>query len=205
MVKQVAKTFGEKQVLKQASFSIQKGQRVTLIGENGTGKSTLIKCILGLMEPDFGNVNLDDTAHIGYYSQEFETFDESENIFEMLREQTRANEGSIRAFLAKFMFSKTAYRQSISSLSGGEKTRLSIAMLMLQNFNILILDEPTTYLDMLSQKIILEALQAYQGTMLVVSHTADFLKGLKLDKAFLLPEEKFVFWDDSLRKRAVAM
>jgi ATP-binding cassette subfamily F protein 3 len=204
-VKDVAKSYGEKQVLSNTSFSVQRGQRVALIGHNGSGKSTLIKIILGLVQPDNGQVSVDDNAHIGYYSQEFETFDLGKTVFDTLRDQTHALEGPIRAFLAKFMFAPTAHRQAIGSLSGGEKTRLSIAMLMLQNFNILILDEPTTYLDVLSQKIILEALQAYQGTMLVVSHTGEFLSGLKPDKALLLPEQKYVFWDESLVNRAVLL
>jgi ATPase subunit of ABC transporter with duplicated ATPase domains len=146
-----------------------------------------------------------ENAHIGYYSQEFETFDLSKTVFDTLRDETHAMEGPIRAFLAKFMFTPSAHRQSVGSLSGGEKTRLSIAMLMLQNFNILVLDEPTTYLDVLSQKIILEALQSYQGTMIVVSHTGEFLSGLKPDRALLLPEQKYVFWDESLVSRAVLL
>lgn len=201
-VRQVHKTYAHKAVLSGVTFSIQRGQRVALIGHNGSGKSTLIKIILGLVQPDEGVVSLDENAHIGYYSQEFETFDVHKSVFSALRDETHAMEGPIRAFLAKFMFSPSAHRQKIGSLSGGEKTRLSIAMLMLQNFNILILDEPTTYLDVLSQKIILEALQAYRGTMLVVSHTGEFLSGLKPDKALLLPEEKYVFWDESLVDRA---
>jgi len=91
------------------------------------------------------------------------------------------------------------------SLSGGEKTRLSITTLMLKDNNFLILDEPTTYLDVLSQRIILDALKMYEGTLLVVSHTPDFLRELKSEKALLLPEEKYVYWDNSLLETVAEM
>jgi ATPase subunit of ABC transporter with duplicated ATPase domains len=94
------------------------------------------------------------------------------------------------------MFHKDMVGQQVGLLSGGEKTRLAIALLMQRDYNLLVLDEPTTYLDVLSQSIILEALKAYAGTMLVVSHTADFILGLKPDKVLLLPEEKYTYWDN---------
>lgn len=202
IVKALSKFYGDKPVLEDVSFSIHKGQRIALIGQNGAGKSTLIKCILGLVEPDSGQVILDDKVKIGYYSQEMENFDPHLTLFQTMQEKTLATDGQIRSFLARFMFGGEAFKQTVSSLSGGEKTRLSIATLMLQDFNLLILDEPTTYLDVLSQRIILDALKKYTGTILVVSHTPDFLKELKPFKALLLPEEKFVYWEPSLLQKA---
>lgn len=205
IVKNISKKFSDTQVLTDVSFSIHKGQRIALIGHNGVGKSTLIKIILGLTDPDFGQVILDDNAQIGYYSQEMENFQPNLNLIETLQQRTQATDGQIRSFLARFMFGKDAWKQAVGSLSGGEKTRLSMATLMLKDYNFLILDEPTTYLDVLSQRIILEALKAYTGTILVVSHTPDFLGELKPDKALLLPEEKFVFWENSLLQQASLM
>lgn len=205
MVRGLSKSYGDTQVLTNVNFSIRKRERVALIGHNGSGKSTLIKAILGIINTDSGQTELDERAKVGYYSQEFESFDFNLSLFETLKQHTHADEGQIRSFLAKFMFAKDQIFQQVGTLSGGEKTRLSIAMLMLKDYNFLVLDEPTTYLDVLSQKIILEALKIYQGTMLVVSHTPDFLKGLKPDKALLMPEQKLVYWDSAYLDRASQM
>jgi len=202
IVRSVAKNFGEVEVLKSVSFSVQRGERICLIGHNGAGKSTLIKTLLGKLEPNNGEIIWDDNVQIGYYSQEFETFDLGMNLFDTLRKLTPAGDGQIRSFLARFGFGSQTLRQTVGSLSGGEKTRLSIALLMLKNNNFLVLDEPTTYLDVLSQRIILEALKEYKGTMLVVSHTPDFLRELNPSRALLLPQEKFVYWEESLLSKA---
>lgn len=189
------------EVLSNLSFSIQKGERICLIGHNGAGKTTLIKTLMGYLKADKGKISWDTNVKIGYYSQELDNFDPNMRLLETLRQKTPATDGQIRSFLAKFMFTGDKFRQTVGSLSGGEKTRLSIATLMLKDYNFLMLDEPTTYLDTLSQRIILEALKEYQGTILIVSHTPDFLKQLKPDKALLLPDHKFVFWDNSLLKK----
>lgn len=204
-VKNLEKSYGDLRVLKDVTFLIERGQRVALIGQNGAGKSTLIKIAMGLTEPSSGLVEVDERAKIGYYSQEFESFDLDKGLFETVRDEVPATDGQIRSFLAKFMFKNETLKQKVGSLSGGEKTRLSIALLMLDDYNFLILDEPTTYLDVLSQRIILEALKAYQGTMLVVSHTREFLKELQPDRALLLPEEKLVYWENGLLNRAIEL
>jgi len=205
LVKDLQVGYEGNEILSGVNFSIQKGQRIALIGQNGVGKTTLIKTIMGEIEPTNGLIRLDNNAKIGYYSQEFESFEMGEGVFETILKTTQATEGQVRAFLAKFMFTRDAFKQQVGTLSGGEKTRLAIALLMLRDNNFLILDEPTTYLDVLSQRIILEALKLYQGTMMVVSHTPDFLKELKPHKALLLPEEDYVFWDDALLTRASEM
>lgn len=201
-VQHVSKSYDNHPIIHDLSFSLKRGERFALIGKNGAGKSTLIKTILGLVELTSGSIKLDDNIKIGYYSQEFETFNFDQTLFSTVQEQTDLTDGQIRSFLARFMFSKQALNQKIGSLSGGEKTRLSIALLLLKNNNLLILDEPTTYLDVLSQRIILEALKAYTGTMIIVSHTPEFLIELKPHKAILLPEEKVVFWNPQLAVRS---
>ncbi len=202
MVAGLSKHYRTKEVLKDVNFEIQRGERWALIGHNGAGKSTLIKSLLGVIEPSGGEVLLDDQIKVGYYSQEFTTFDLTKNLHDTVAAHTLMRHGQIRAFLAGFMFPGDKLYQPVATLSGGEKTRLAIALLMLQDYNFLVLDEPTTYLDVLSQRIILEALKNYTGTILVVSHTAQFLDELKIDKALLLPEEKVKYWDKELLQRS---
>lgn len=186
------KAFGSKKVLVDVSFDIKRGERIALMGPNGAGKSTLIKILMGDLMPDRGEVLRDDKLNIGYYSQEFETFDFDKTLFQTMQDVCGLPEGVIRSQLGRFMFSGDRAFQKVGSLSGGEKTRLSIALLLVQKFNLLILDEPTTYLDVLSQRLILEALKSYQGAMLIVSHTPEFIGELKPNRKFLLPENKMV-------------
>src|SRR5258708_29388545 len=108
------------------------------------------------------------------------------------------SEGYARAFLGRYMLGGNKIYQKIETLSGGEKTRLAICLLTAKNYNILILDEPTTYLDVLSQRVILEALKEYKGAMLIVSHTPEFIIELQPKRAYLFPEERTLFWENSL-------
>jgi len=145
---------------------------------------------MDLIPADEGEIIRDEKLSIGYYSQEFETFDFDTTLFDTVRAKCTLPEGVIRAQLGRFLFPGDKVFQKVGSLSGGEKTRLSIALLLVQNFNMLILDEPTTYLDVLSQRLILEALKAYHGAMLIVSHTPEFIDELKPSRKFYLPENK---------------
>lgn len=203
-VKHLKKIFNQHLVIHDLTFSIIRNQRVAILGQNGAGKSTLIKLIMGNFAPSSGTITLDEQASIGYYSQEFETFDQKLTLLQTLRLQSNGkSEGQIRSFAASFMFNHEKLKQQVGSLSGGEKTRLAIALLMLKPYNFLILDEPTTYLDGLSQRIVLDALKKYAGTMLLVSHTPTFLHELELNRAILMPEEKMVYWDDELLQRSL--
>jgi len=141
-----------------------------------------------------GEVINDKGLHIGYYSQEFETFDFDKTIIQTVESTCELPIDKTRPVLAKFNFLRERIYQKVGTLSGGEKTRLSIALLMLQGYNLLILDEPTTYLDMESQKIILEALKSYKGAMLFVSHTEAFVEGLSPSRIMILPENKIKSW-----------
>lgn len=190
----ISKSFSDETILENVSLSIRKGERIALYGPNGAGKSTFIKILMGRLEPDSGVIEKDPDLHIGYYSQEFETFDFSKTILETVEAVCDLPIMQIRPILAKFNFLRHRIYQTVGSLSGGEKTRLSIALLMLQNYNLLILDEPTTYLDVASQKIILEALKSYKGAMLFVSHTEEFVEGLTPSRIMFLPENKIKHW-----------
>lgn len=198
--KNISKSFGEEKILNDVSLSIRRGERIALFGPNGAGKSTFIKILMGRLKQDEGTIERDPDLHIGYYSQEFETFDFTKTIMETAEEKCHLPIDKIRPVLSKFNFLRERVYQSVGSLSGGEKTRLSIALLMLQNYNLLILDEPTTYLDMQSQKVILEALKSYKGAMLFVSHTDEFVEGLTPSRILTLPENKITYWMSSLKE-----
>lgn len=190
----ISKSFQETVILSNVSLSIRRGERIALYGPNGAGKSTFIKILMGRITTDTGEVKNDPKLHIGYYSQEFETFDFNKTILETVEEKCHLPMNQILPILAKFNFSRHRIQQKIGTLSGGEKTRLSIGLLMLQNYNLLILDEPTTYLDVVSQKTILEALKRYKGAMLFVSHTPEFVEGLAPNRVMYLPENIIKHW-----------
>ena len=190
----IAKTYKGKDILSGVSLSIRRGERIALYGPNGAGKSTFIKILMGIIKPDVGEIQRDPDLNIGYYSQEFETFDFNKTIMETVESKCSMATNLVLPILAKFNFPSRRIGQTIGTLSGGEKTRLSIALLMLQKHNLLILDEPTTYLDVVSQKIILEALKRYKGSMLFVSHTEEFVEGLTPNRVMSLPENKIKYW-----------
>lgn len=190
IIENICKSYGEKKVLANVSFEIKRGERIAMIGQNGAGKSTLIKILMGMVLPDSGEIIKDDKLKVGYYSQEFETFDFDKTLMETVKEKCEMTESELRGLLGRFLFPGSKVFQKVGSLSGGEKTRLSIATLLAKNYNLLILDEPTTYLDVLSQRLILEALKAYKGAMVIVSHTPEFINELKPSRKFLLPENK---------------
>ncbi len=197
----ISKSYGQLQVIKDLNFSIRRGEKIALLGPNGVGKSTLIKLLIGQIEPDDGVVEWNRMNKLGYYSQEFEDFDMEASVLKLFMEKCKRMESFCRPFLGKFNFPANKVHQKVATLSGGEKTRLAIAMLCSTDANLLILDEPTTYLDVLSQRVILDALKSYKGTMIIVSHTEEFIKELRLDKVFLMPEAKMDFWIEDYGER----
>ncbi|MGI5827659.1 MAG: ribosomal protection-like ABC-F family protein [Patescibacteria group bacterium] len=200
MLKHISKSYGTNPVLTDVSLSVQRGERIALIGPNGAGKSTLIKVALGILEPDSGQINRNENLKIGYYSQEFEAFDMNLTLMQTMEEKAHLSEKLSRGVLARFMFPREKVNQRVGTLSGGEKTRLSIALLLLKVNNLLVLDEPTTYLDVMSQRVILDALKEYKGTMLVVSHTREFIEELKPSRALFLPQNRVAFWEPEMAK-----
>jgi len=191
MAKNISKAYGKNIVLENVEFNIKRGERIALMGANGAGKSTLIKILMDIITPDSGEIIKDANLKIGYYSQEFETFDFNKTLMEVMKETYQMTEEKIRPHLGRFLFGRDMVNQKIGTLSGGEKTRLSIAIILAYDYNLLILDEPTTYLDVLSQRLILEALKPYQGAMIVVSHTPEFIEELKVDRKLYLPENRW--------------
>ena len=189
-IEHLTKDYGNSKGVFDLSFSIRQGEVFGYLGPNGAGKSTLIKIIMGLVQPDNGEVIRDSKINIGYYSQEFENFDLNKTLAETMREKCKIGEDRARPMLGRFLFMGDKVFQRVGLLSGGEKTRLAIATLLGQNFNLLILDEPTTYLDPLSQRVILEAVKEYKGAILVVSHTPEFIEELRVAKKLWLPENR---------------
>lgn len=190
----ISKAYDSLQVIRDLNFSIRRGEKIAMLGPNGVGKSTLIKLLIGQIKPDNGVVEWNPMNRLGYYSQEFEDFDMNATVLELFMNKCQRMESFCRPFLGKFNFLRDKVKQTVGTLSGGEKTRLSIAMLCSTDANLLILDEPTTYLDVMSQRVILDALKAYKGSMIIVSHTEEFIKELAPDKVFLMPKAKMDFW-----------
>lgn len=193
LIKNICKSYGSKQVLSNINLVLKKGERTALLGPNGAGKTTLIKILTNVLTPDSGQIIPDYNLKIGYYSQEFENFDQSQKLIDEIRKKTNRGESQIRPLLFRMLFSFDQFSQKIQSLSGGEKTRLAIAALLLQDFNLLILDEPTTYLDVMSQRLILEGLKQYQGSLLIVSHNSEFIHELSVKQKLFLPENRLEF------------
>ena len=157
-------------------FQIKRGERVALIGSNGTGKTTILKLINGIIPADSGSIYLGAKVNIGYYDQEHHVLDPDKTIFDEIRDAyPDLNNTQIRNTLAAFLFTNEDVFKYIKDLSGGERGRVSLAKLMLSNTNFLILDEPTNHLDITSKEILENALNSYTGTVLFVSHDRYFI------------------------------
>lgn len=175
-VEQLSKTFGTHTLFSNLSFSIKRGEHVAIIGDNGTGKTTILKIINHLLSADSGLCKTGANVEIGYYDQEHHVLHAEKTLFqEISDEYPTLNNTKIRNVLAAFLFTGDDVLKRISDLSGGEKGRVSLAKLMLSNANFLILDEPTNHLDIMSKEILEDALINYTGTVLYVSHDRYFI------------------------------
>ncbi|MCD8330074.1 MAG: ATP-binding cassette domain-containing protein, partial [Lachnospiraceae bacterium] len=175
-IENLSKSFGENVLFTHANFEIHRGERVAIIGNNGTGKTTLLKIINGLLDADEGACTLGAKVAIGYYDQEQQLLTEENTLFEEIQNAyPYLNNTKIRSTLAAFLFTGDDVFKKVSALSGGERGRLSLAKLILSPCNFLILDEPTNHLDMVSKEILEQALNRYTGTVLYVSHDRYFV------------------------------
>lgn len=175
-VKGLAKSFGPLRLFENIDFEIKRGEHVAIIGDNGTGKTTLLKIINDLTEADAGSVTLGSNVEIGYYDQEHQILHTDKTLFdEISDEYPTLTNTEIRNVLAAFLFVGDDVFKRIGDLSGGERGRVSLAKLMLSNSNFLILDEPTNHLDIVSKEILENALNSYEGTVLYVSHDRYFI------------------------------
>ena len=179
-VKEVGKAFGEKRIFSGAEFTIERGQKIALVGRNGEGKTTFARMLIGELEATEGSIKLGANVNIGYYAQNQDDLMDGEfTVFDTL---DRVAVGDVRTrlrdILGAFLFRGEDIEKKVKVLSGGERSRLAMARLMLEPYNLLILDEPTNHMDMRSKDILKDALQKYDGTVVVVSHDREFLDGL---------------------------
>ncbi len=171
----VSKCFDKKNIFTEVNQTIWHGERVGLIGANGTGKSVLLRMILGKEKPDHGEIKIGPSISVGYYAQEHETLDFNKSLLETVRFAGEMSESRATAFLLRYLFTYRQAPQKIGELSGGERSRLQLALLVLSGANFLLLDEPTNNLDIASAEVLEQALADFLGTVLVVSHDRYFL------------------------------
>ena len=175
-VKDLSKSFDEKKLFSNVSFEIKRGEHIAVIGANGTGKTTLLKILNGMLPADTGSFRLGTNVEIGYYDQEHAVLHMDKTIFDEIQDEyPDMNNTRVRNVLAAFLFSGDDVSKRIGDLSGGEKGRVSLAKLMLSNANFLILDEPTNHLDIQGKEVLEDAVNNYGGTILYVSHDRYFI------------------------------
>jgi ATP-binding cassette subfamily F protein 3 len=179
IIEGMTKRYGAHTVFNDVSLTIARGEKIAFVGKNGEGKSTLVKTIMGEIDFD-GKCQLGHNAMIGYFAQnQASLLDEDLTVFQTIDHVAEGDVRSkIRDLLGAFMFSGEAIDKKVKLLSGGEKTRLAMLKLLLQPVNLLILDEPTNHLDIKTKDILKDALRAFDGTLILVSHDRDFLDGL---------------------------
>ncbi len=175
-IRGLSKSFGSNRLFSHVDIDIKRGERVALIGNNGTGKTTILKLINGMLPADSGTITLGSKVHIGYYDQEHHVLHMEKTAFEEVQDAyPNLTNTQVRNILAAFLFTGDDVFKRISDLSGGERGRVSLAKLMLSEANFLILDEPTNHLDITSKEILENALQSYTGTVFYVSHDRYFI------------------------------
>ncbi|MEN8927353.1 MAG: ABC-F family ATP-binding cassette domain-containing protein [Flavobacteriales bacterium] len=191
-VKEVSKSYGDHTVFKDANMVIARGEKVSFVGRNGEGKSTMIKAILGEIEVE-GECKLGHNVEVGYFAQnQASLLDPDLTVFQTIDEVAVGEiRTQIKNMLGRFMFGGDDIDKKVSVLSGGEKTRLAMVKLLLEPVNLLILDEPTNHLDLKSKDILKEALKDYDGTLVLVSHDRDFLQGLS-EKVFEFKNQRVI-------------
>ena len=178
-IEQLSKSYGPKEVLKNIQLMVERGSKTAFVGQNGQGKTTLAKIVVG--ELDYhGHLKLGHNVQIGYFAQnQAEYLDGSKTILDtMIDAANEKNRSKVRDILGSFLFQGDEVEKYVRVLSGGERNRLALAKMLLQPFNVLVMDEPTNHLDIKSKNVLKQALQSFEGTLILVSHDRDFLQGL---------------------------
>ena len=177
--KDITKSFGDKHVLNSVNIEIERGEKIAFVGQNGQGKSTLAKILVGELESK-GKVSLGHNVQIGYFAQNQSTYlDRTKTVIESAEDSaTPENRTKVRDLLGSFLFQGDAVDKKVHVLSGGERNRLALCKLLLQPFNVLVMDEPTNHLDIASKNVLKQALKKFEGTLILASHDRDFIQGL---------------------------
>jgi ATPase subunit of ABC transporter with duplicated ATPase domains len=194
------KSFGDERVLDGIDFTVSRGEVFLVVGVNGAGKTTLLRCLAGIYEPDGGSVRLGANVTLGFYAQEHEDLLPGQTVLDAMRAASTAEQSTaqLRAVLGHFGLTGDVADQEATTLSGGEKTKLSLARLVSGRANVLLLDEPTNNLDPSSREAVLAALQHYKGTTVLVSHDIDFVTQLAPKHAIVLPSGRLLPFDERM-------
>lgn len=198
-------------LFKDVNMMLEVGEKVAILGNNGVGKSTMIKTLVGELTPDTGRLKWSENSNIGYYAQDHATdFEVNMTVFDWMSlwMKPEDDEQSVRSVLGRLLFSQDDLKKSVQVLSGGEKGRMLFGKLMMQKPNILIMDEPTNHLDMESIESLNMALELYQGTLIFVSHDREFVSSLANRIIEITPEKVTNFqgtYDEFLAKKGVTL
>ncbi|WP_148572274.1 ABC-F family ATP-binding cassette domain-containing protein [Nocardioides caldifontis] len=192
---ELSKSYGSLEVFTDVDLAIDKGSRVVILGLNGAGKTTLLRILGGLDEPDTGEVHPGHGLKLGYYAQEHETLDTSRTVLENMRSAApQLTDTEARSVLGSFLFSGDDAMKPAGVLSGGEKTRLALAALVVSSANVLLLDEPTNNLDPASREEVLAAIRSYEGAIVLVTHDEGAVTALEPDRVLILPDGVEDLW-----------
>jgi ATPase subunit of ABC transporter with duplicated ATPase domains len=195
----LSKSYGSLEVFADVDVAVDRGARIVVLGLNGAGKTTLLRLLDGLEQPDTGRVTPGHGLRLGYYAQEHETLDGERTVLENMRSAApEASDGELRGILGSFLFSGDAVAKPAAVLSGGEKTRLALALLVVSGANVLLLDEPTNNLDPASRAEILNALRRYRGAIVLVTHDEGAVEALAPERVILLPDGIEDTWSEGL-------
>jgi ATPase subunit of ABC transporter with duplicated ATPase domains len=191
----LSRSYGSLEVFTDVDLAVDRGTRVVVLGLNGAGKTTLLRMLAGIDPPDTGEVHPGHGLRLGYYAQEHETLDTSRTVLENMRSAAPdLGDTDVRKVLGSFLFSGEDAQKPVSVLSGGEKTRLALATLVVSAANVLLLDEPTNNLDPASRDEVLAALRSYRGAVVLVTHDEGAVEALEPDKVLLLPDGDEDLW-----------
>ena len=196
-IRDLVKSYGSLEIFTGLDLAVDRGNRIVVLGENGSGKTTLLRIIAGIEHPDLGEVIYGNGLRLGYYAQEHETIDTAKTVYQNLQSVAEdLDETQLRSVLGSFLFSGADADKPAAVLSGGEKTRLALAMLVVSQANVLLLDEPTNNLDPASRTEILRALGAYTGAVVLVTHDEGAVRALNPDRVLILPDGDEDLWSE---------
>jgi len=200
MASGLSKSYGSLEIFTAVDLAIDRGSKVVIIGLNGAGKTTLLRMLAGIDKPDTGRIEPGHGLKIGYYAQEHETLDINKTVLQNMQAQApELNDTDARKVLGSFLFSGDDVDKPARVLSGGEKTRLALAALVVSRANVLLLDEPTNNLDPASREEILKALASFSGAVVLVSHDVGAVDALNPERVLVMPDGQEDLWNDGYR------